>query len=75
MSTRLFFFFCHATGQQDILVPPKEMNLCPLQWKLRDLTTCLPGKSLEFYKNMEGILYRLCYMEVTVNHTSRILVK
>ena len=73
MSTRLFFA-TPLDNMQDVSVPPKEINLCPLQWKFRDLTTCLPGKSLEFYKNVEGT-FRVCYMEVTVNHTSRILVK
>ena len=76
-STRLFFFFFFATpldSVQDVLVPPKEINLCLLQRKLRDLTTCLPGKSLEFYINLEGT-FPVCYMEVTVNHISRILAK
>ena len=36
----------------DLISPTRESNLWPLQWKLRVLTTRLPGKSLLFFKRL-----------------------
>ena len=40
-----FFFFWQCGAARRILVPRPGSNLCPLQWKLRVLTTGPPGKS------------------------------
>ena len=45
-NTFFFFFRGCAARHVGILVPDQGLNPCLLQWKLRVLTTRLPGKSL-----------------------------
>ena len=46
LSLFILFYLAILRGMQDSLFPDQELNLGPLQWKLRVLTTGLPRKFL-----------------------------
>ena len=44
-----FFFLAIPLGMWDLNSPTRNLNLCPLKWKRRVLTTGLLEKALEFF--------------------------
>ena len=54
-----FFFFYCAVQHVGSYFPKQGLNLCPLRWEPRVLTTGPPGKSLLILNFIQGIMHAM----------------